>query len=149
MTQTIEQVLTQAKFYTDGQDYALIQLPSRVIMLAAGILAEVADPFTVLIVDKDEITLMIPDELVVEFEKRLSRVPEHKISDIKYRLITIDLELEPDLVGFMARIATTLAQANVTILPIAAFSRDHLLVPSTQAETALKALEDLKASVSS
>lgn len=149
MTQTVEQVLAQAKFYTDEREYVLLQLPSRATTLAAGIIAEIADPFTTMIVDKDEITLIIPHELVIEFDTRLSRVPEHRISEIKYGLITVDLELEPDLIGFMARIAHALAQAGISILPIAAFSRDHILVPSIHIDSALAALTRLKSSVTS
>jgi len=40
-----------------------------------------------------------------------------------------------------------LAAADVTILPLAAFSRDHLLVPAAQFDSALQALEALKSSL--
>ena len=141
MPQTVEQVLQAAQLYTDNIEYRLIHLPPNAIMAAAGVIAEIGEPFAALLVDKDEVTLVIPAEAVEVFARRLR---EHHFGDSTYRLITFDLELEPTLTGFMARIATALASAKIPILPFAAFSRDHLLVPSAQFEaawTTLKALQ--------
>jgi len=141
MPQTVAQVLQDATFYTDNVDYVMCKLHPRAIVVAAGIIAEVADPFCTLIVDKDEVTLIIRAELAGEFGNRL---PEDAISTDRYRLITLDMELEPDLVGLMAAISRALADADVTIMPLAAYSRDHLLVPADQFNTAMHALNTLK-----
>ena len=95
-----------------------------------------------MIVDKDEVTLIIPAEAVEDFAARLL---DHRVSDSAYRLISFDLELDPSLTGFMAAIAGALAQAGVPILPLAAFSRDHLLVPADDFEAAWQALKQLQA----
>ena len=63
---------------------------------------------------------------------------------IDQALITIDVELEPDLVGFMARVSRAMADANVTILPFAAYARDHLFVPERAFDVAIAALENLR-----
>jgi hypothetical protein len=141
MAQTVEQALSEAVFYTDDEDYCLIRLPARAVTAAASIIAEVGEPFGALIVDKDEVTLMTYSEVADEFRARLKNA---HISETIYRLITIDVELEPELIGFMARVSAALAAAGVTILPYAAFSRDHLMVPQVQVKTAIDALEALK-----
>lgn len=141
MSQTVEQALQAAQLYTDAIDYRLLHLPPNAMMAAAGVLAEIGEPFAALIVDKDEVTLVIPADAVEVFARRLR---DHRLSDTTYRLITFDLELEPTLTGFMARIAAALATAQIPILPFAAFSRDHLLVPSAQFETAWTALKTLQ-----
>ena len=141
MAQTVEQALQQAKLYTDDTLYSLIHLPPNGIMAAAGVLAQVGEPFGALIADKDEVTLVIPAEMVAEFSNRLR---EKRVGESDYRLITFDLELEPTLTGFMARIAAALAEANVPILPFAAFSRDHLLIPAAHFETAWSTLIKLQ-----
>jgi hypothetical protein len=141
MPQTVTQALQQAKLYTDDTLYSLIHLPPNGIMVAAGVLAQVGEPFASLIADKDEVTLVIPAELVAEFASRLR---DHRVAESSYRLITFDLELEPTLTGFIARVAEVLAAANVPILPFAAFSRDHLLVPSDRFEAAWAALQKLQ-----
>ena len=142
MPQTVEQALQTAQLYTDEIEYRLIYLPPKAIMAAAGVIAEIGEPFAALLVDKDEVTLVIPAEAVKVYERR---VRAHRLSDAVYRLITFDLELEPTLTGFMARIAAALAAAQIPILPFAAFNRDHLLVPNAQFDAAwatLKALQN-------
>ncbi len=141
MSQTVDSVLQALTFYTDHVNYKLLKLHPLAVTLAASIVAEVAEPFLALIVDKDEITLVLPGHLIEEFSERLR---DYTLSQADYRLITLDLELEPTLIGFMATLATALAEAGVSILPLAAFSRDHLLVPQPQLETALLALKALK-----
>jgi len=144
MVTTIQAALQQSELYTDNVEYALIRLPTQAVTAAAGIVAEVGEPFAALLVDKDEITIVIPTELVTEFS---GRIPEDAIADTRYRLITFDVELAPTLIGFMAKVSEALAAAGVSILPYAAFSRDHLLVPTEQIDLALKTLENLKDSL--
>lgn len=141
MTQTVEQVLKDATLYTDGQLYLVVKLPPAAITAAAGIFAEIGEPFGAVIADKDEVTLTLPADALPDFAKRL---PGHVASAEPYRLITFDLELEPTLTGFMAAVSAALAAAGVSILPLAAFSRDHILVPAAQFEAALAALQKLK-----
>lgn len=141
MSQTVEQALSQTKLYTDQVDYALVRLPAAAITPAAGIVAEIGEPFSALIVDKDEVTIIIPQEALEDFAKRLIAA---KVAEKTYRLITFDIELDLTLVGFMARVSAALAHAGVSILPLAAFTRDHILVPADQIDTALAALESLK-----
>jgi hypothetical protein len=142
MAQTIQEVLKAAILYSDGYFYRFISLPPNAIIVAASVVAEAANPFTALLVDKDEVTLMLEDEDFAEYGKRLLG---SKVSETRYRLITFDVELEPTLVGFMAKISTALADANITIMPFAAFSRDHLFVQEADFEKAIAVLEGLKA----
>ena len=140
MPQTIQEALAAATFVTDNELYRFIKLPARAITAAAGIIAEISEPFCALIVDRDEVTLMIPDEAATDFADRLHG---HELGET-YRLITVDAKLEPDLLGFMAVMSRALADANVGVFPYAAYTRDHILVPAAQLETALKTLNQLK-----
>ncbi len=72
------------------------------------------------------------------------QIPDSTVSAESYRLITIDIELEPDLVGFMAHVSRAMADANVTILPFAAYTRDHIFVPEAKFDIAITALENLR-----
>jgi hypothetical protein len=129
------------KLHTDGESYRFIRLPTGRATAAAGVLAEIADPFLALVVDENEITLVLPDGVINDYAKRLGK---YTLSDRVYRLITFDLELEHDLIGFTALVSAALAAARVPIMPLAAFSRDHILVPAEHFETAWDALEKLK-----
>ncbi|MDK3161488.1 ACT domain-containing protein [Kamptonema cortianum] len=141
MTHSAAQALRQARLYTDGVDYRLVRLSTDSLPKALDLLRQAAAPFTALILDKDEITVVVPDTLL-----HTETAPaDHPELSEPYRLITFDLPLEPTLTGFMALISQTLAEAEIPILPLAAFSRDHLLVPSSLAEKALTTLRMLQA----
>ncbi|MBI5669774.1 MAG: ACT domain-containing protein [Chloroflexi bacterium] len=141
MEQTVEQALSQANLVSDGTEYALVKLPPKAITAAAGVIAAIGEPFCALIADRNEVSLLIPAEAVQDF---VSHLPGHTLAETRYRLITLDVALELSLVGFMAAVSRALADAGVSILPYAAFTRDHLLVPAAQFELAMKTLQQLK-----
>lgn len=141
MSQTLQDILQSAQYTSDGVTYSLLKLHPRALIIAASIAAEIADPFLTLIVDKYETTLIMPSNLVEEFEERLKG---HTISQVQYRLITLEAELEPTLIGLMATISKALAEQNISILALSAYSRDHFLVPAHQFDQALQALNALK-----
>lgn len=143
MAQTVQDALKAARLYSDDQPYLMVQLPAPAITAAAGVIAEIGEPFAALIADKDEVTLIIPADALPDFERRL---PGYRVAQTEYHLITFDVALEPTLVGFMARVSTVLAQAGIPIFPFAAFSRDHLLVPAEQFSAAMTALTTLRGS---
>lgn len=143
MPPTTNEILKNASLYTDDEAYVVLKLSAMAITPVASIIAEIGEPFCAMIVDKDEVTLVVPHDVPAEFAKRLRG---HEVIAYRYRLITIDAVLPPELVGFMAKISGALADAGVTVLPYAAFSRDHLLVPEDQFETAMQALQKLKGS---
>lgn len=131
----------QMNLYTDDTDYIVLKLPSTGITVAAGILAQIGDPFGVIIVDKDEVTLIIPADMIGVFAKRLQDV--QKSPDV-YRLITCDIVLDFSTIGFIAGVSRVLADADVSILIFSAFSRDHLLVKKADFEKAWGLLSGLK-----
>lgn len=141
MAQTVEQALRDAVIYSDSQPYVLVKLPNTSITAAAGVIAEIGEAFCALLVDKDEVTLIIQEAAWEDFARRL---PGHELSSHRYRLITLDVPLEPDLIGFIAHISAALAAADVSILPLAAYTRDHLFVSVEQFEDAVSVLEKLK-----
>ncbi|MYD11338.1 MAG: ACT domain-containing protein [Chloroflexi bacterium] len=143
MTQSLAQVLASTGISSDGRDYRLLRLPANAIILAAGIMAESGIPFCAAIADKDEMSLLLRDDVVQEFAGRLRSA---EISEQVYRLITFEAPLDPALVGFMAAVSQALADAEIPILAYAAYSRDHILVPSEQFEAAMRALTSLQAS---
>lgn len=141
MTQAVKSALADATFYSDHTDYALIKFPPAAITVAAGILAEIGEPFGAMIVDKDEVTLVADRRVSEVFQSRLTGAV---VSAETYRLISVDVELEMGLVGFIAYLSRALAEAGISILPYAAYTRDHLLVSVKDFDRALIVLNALK-----
>ncbi|MCY3778841.1 MAG: ACT domain-containing protein [Chloroflexi bacterium] len=141
MTQTAEQVLGNTELLTDEQVYRMLSLPTNCIALAAAILAEADQAFCALVVDKDEVTLLLRQDVHQTYAARLHMAG---ISGESYRLITFAAILEPDLIGFMAHIAKALAEAGIPILAFAAYSRDHIFVPADEYTRALDTLRTMQ-----
>lgn len=134
---SVNELLRACNLETDEVVYTLIQLPAVAIWAAAGILADWGEPFSVLIADKDEVSLVLPLEAWEDYQSRLPGANQYG----EFRLITFGIVLAFDVVGFMALVSTILAEAQVSIIPLGAFSRDHILVPSALFQTAWDALK--------
>jgi hypothetical protein len=59
------------------------------------------------------------------------------------RMITLDVHSSLKAVGFIAAIATRLAEAGMGVNPVAGFHHDHLFVPADRAEEAMELLRAL------
>lgn len=57
-----------------------------------------------------------------------------------FRLLTFDIELDFNVVGFLAEVTKILAESEIPIVALSAFSRDHLLIKQNDLAKALKVL---------
>lgn len=77
-------------------------------------------------------------------------LPERRVSDVEptevergWTLLTFDVVLPFDLVGFLAVVASALAERDVSIFALSAYSTDHILVKQADTERALDTLSAL------
>jgi hypothetical protein len=61
-----------------------------------------------------------------------------------YRKITLRVHSSLEAIGFLAAIATELAQQGISVNCVSAYYHDHLFVPADQAERALEVLRQLQ-----
>lgn len=92
-------------------------------------------PFMIFM-DKHEVTLVLDE---IDLANMRPGLTDAQIAS-GYRMLTFDVVLDLSVVGFMAEVSRILAEAGVAILPISAYSRDHLLIRQDQLAAALKAL---------
>ena len=92
-------------------------------------------PF-MLLKDAREVTLLL--------EEDDWRAMRHAARDARaeggFRLVTLDIELQWNVAGYLARVTEILAAAGVSVGALSAFSRDHLLVRQDDLAAALRAL---------
>lgn len=86
--------------------------------------------------DKFETTLLLDE---IDFEKIRYAVLNAKVES-GFRMLTFDIELDFNVVGFLAEVSRILAEANISIVALSAFSRDHLLIKQSDLAKALKVL---------
>jgi hypothetical protein len=86
--------------------------------------------------DKFETTLLLDE---TDFGTLRHAVRDAKI-ERNFRLLTFDSVMDFTVVGFLAEVTRILAEAEISIVALSAFSRDHLLVKQEDLAKALKVL---------
>ena len=85
-----------------------------------------------------------PFEVTLLLEEDDWRTMRHAARDARveagFRLITLDVELPWNVVGFLAHVTEILAGEGVAVGALSAFSRDHLLIKQDDLGRALRAL---------
>ena len=93
--------------------------------------------------DKNETTVVIEQ----------SRVGEHQNDILEasndWNIITFDMLLSLNMVGFIAHVTSALAKEGVDVLTFSAYSTEHVLVQSNDLAKALGVLEHLGCKISS
>jgi hypothetical protein len=135
----IAALLRQAHWQARPERFVLAGLEPRERQVLARLLPGIAAPFVQLILEPDMLTLVLP-----EAEWRSIR-PAFANARIQApcRVITFDLDLPDDLVGFLAAASRALAAAGVPILAICGYTKDHILVREEYLGQSLAALESL------
>jgi hypothetical protein len=87
-------------------------------------------PFFAITRTDDELSLVLPASIEIESDR----------SEAGWSCFKVEGPLEFDLVGILAGIAGTLADAGVSIFAISTFDTDYILVKREQLKTALEAL---------
>ena len=120
------------------EEYVLASLP--VADLGEGaLLVGRASGFAALLLERDEVSVTVTEDLWRESPLRARALAEAG----PYRAITLDVNIDLGVTGYMAPAAARLAEAGVSIVPQCAYSKDHLLVREADLETARAVLETL------
>ena len=87
------------------------------------------------IIDKNEVTVIIEQskynkEDIIEIEK-------------DWKILTFDMVLPFDLVGFLAEISRAFAEEGIPIFVISAYSRDHILIKKKDLSKAIRKLRTI------
>ncbi|MBA3632080.1 MAG: ACT domain-containing protein [Acidobacteria bacterium] len=94
-------------------------------------------PFMILS-DKWEVTLLLDE---IDFGTIRRAIQDAKTQG-NFRLLSFDVELDFNVVGSLAEISRILAEAEISIVALSAFSRDHILVKQKDLAQALKVLSE-------
>ncbi len=135
----LRHILAETKLFTDAKDYVILRLPTTEAATAAELIKTLEHPFAGMAWDKDDITLVL---LQGDWEGRSVVVEDFEESP-NYRLITFDLPLDLEVVGYLASLSKAIAEAGVSIFHVSSFSRDHSFVPAEDFDRAWNALREL------
>ena len=133
-----EELLRTARVIVAEATFALVSLShSRFaeILQNSDLSPRGSAPFFVFS-DKFEVTLMLDD---LDFANMRAALTTAK-TEIGFRLLTFDVELDFAVSGFLAIVTQVLSDAKVPVIAASAFSRDHVLIKQDCLAEALKAL---------
>lgn len=92
-------------------------------------------PF-MLLADRFEVTMLLDSH---DWQTMRHAAREAKVEN-NFRLLTFDVILDWNVVGFLAFVSNLLAETGISIGAISAFSRDHLLIKQDDLPRAMKVL---------
>jgi uncharacterized protein len=85
--------------------------------------------------ENEGVTLILPEDVAAK----------HQLKYIyRSRQIILDVHSSLDAVGFMAHIATKLAEEGFSVNPVSAFYHDHLFVKAEDAEAVMEVLRRIR-----
>ena len=105
-------------------------------------IAQTEKPFVnafAMIQDKKEITVIIDQEKIHEDDVIQM--------DIDWKLITFDMVLPLQTIGFLAKVTTVLADERISVCALSTYSTDHILVKKQDLIKTLQKLNTLGLSV--
>jgi len=124
------------QLYLPETRYAVASIPLDQYGAVVDCLRD-AEGFVSLIRDKQEITLMMAEDLWSQFA---SQFPGAQARG-HWRMIRFDTYLDFSVVGFIAEISRALAEAEISILSISSFSTDAVLVQESRFNDAVVAVK--------
>ena len=140
MSSSTKELLKQSKIEVSPETFHLISLSETdwyKILENPELSPRMTAPFMIFR-DKREVTMLLDE---IDFGKIKNAIPNAK-TEGNFRLLTFDIELGFDVVGFMAEVAKILADAKISIVAVSSFSRDHILIKQTDLSNALKSLRN-------
>ncbi len=137
--QQLAAVLTTMRWLVRPERFVLVGVEPRMRRLAFQLLINVDKPFMQCIVEPEMLTLVLPETTWREVQAAFPRAHVQQ----PFRVITFDLDLPPDLVGFLANVTDVLAHAGVPVLAICGYARDYVMVQEADLPAATQALQTL------
>mgnify|MGYP003574142244 FL=1 len=136
MNETVRTRWAKTRITTWPGDYLLVSLPHDALKTATLLATARADQFAALMVEKDAVSLTLRREA---WSSSFPKVHPLALAG-PYRVVTLDLEIDLNVSGYLLPAAERLAQAGIAIVPQCAFRMDHLLIRSEDAEAAVSIL---------
>jgi hypothetical protein len=134
------ELLRQAKVEVAPETYVLVGLRHAdwARLLENPELSPRAESNFMLLRDPFEVTLLVEES---DWRTMRHAAREAKV-EAGFRLVTLDVELGWNVVGFLAHVTQILAAAGVPVGALSAFSRDHLLIKQDDLGKALRVLSE-------
>lgn len=137
-TKEIVPIFASTKLKLRKHEYMIVSLPIEYKERALDSFKNLS-AFNSITIDTDEVSIILRSS----DWRRLRKEFPLQISEGPYRIITFDIVLDLNLVGFLSVITALLADAGISVFAISTYLRDHILVKSGDVDGAMRLLNEL------
>jgi uncharacterized protein len=137
MPENAESLLSRAHIVLRPESYVIVGLSPQELGPALVVLAAEPPVFASVVAEPDVTTLVVP---ALVWERMADDFSVARVES-GYRVITFDLEMGWEIVGFMACATGLLAAAEIPLGAICGYTRDHLFVQEQYADRAVAILK--------
>ena len=132
-------IWARTHLYLWPDHYLLVSLQPDMLAEAAALAGSASATFVALVMERNEVSLTVKEQLWLASPLR----PKARAESGPYRVITLDVNADLEVVGYLAPAALALAEAGISVIPQCAYLKDHLLVYGTSLERTIRTLNEL------
>ena len=137
---TVSELLSETRMEVASATFVLLGLSDQnwTRLLESPELSPRAESPFLIFRDGREVTLLLEES----DWKRIRHLVRDARIERGFRLITFDIELPWDVVGYLARVTEILAASGISVGALSSFSRDHLIVKQNDLGNAVRVLSE-------
>jgi len=139
MNPKLKSLFANTKLSVLPQEFFIISIPRGNLDLVKENIKDFNNEFFSVINEKDEITLILSKQ---NWKNISNDFKEIKIVK-NYKIITFDIKLDLDIVGYFAQVSKLLAENGISILAISTYLKDHILVKNKDLNKTINILNNL------
>lgn len=134
----LRKLFGRTKLVVLPEDYLMIRLPVDTKPIPGEWYRPATTRYAVFVREPKDITLVIPRRKWLRMQTIFAKP---KVS-APMKVIIFDIALDAGVYGFIATLSQVLAEAKISIMPVAAFNRDHILVSKKDLPRAVRLLRN-------
>lgn len=135
MNKELSKSLSKIKFKVLPQNFLIIKIPLNYLNEILNDIKKIKNIYSI-IIEKEGITLIISENNWNKIKSKFNKSQVEK----GYRIMTYDASTDLNLAGFLSFVSKILADKNISVNVLSAFTRDYFLIKKSKVKLAVKEL---------
>lgn len=139
MDETVTNLWAQTRLNIWPEQYWLVSIAPARLSDALAVIAASPPYFAAIVMERDEVSLTVCDAVWQDWKEQLQGYQAAG----PYTIITLALNIDLGVCGYLLPAAERLAEAGISIMPQCAYLKDHLAIKEEDAAQAAQILNKL------
>lgn len=139
MNKKLKDLFAKTKLVVLPEEFLIICISKEHLVKAKQKISEFEDSFFSFVNEKDEITFILSQKNWQQISVDFNNAKIEK----DYKIITFDIPLEWNIVGYLAEITKLLSKNKISVGVVSTYSKDHILVKKENVNKTLETLQKL------